>query len=347
MKTSRLLAALVAVPLAGTVVGGAPAYAEPDPDLTVQSVEIDAKTVGVRGVAIAHVPVKVRAGFANRPESSKVTLNVFLERTGGSGPLNTIVSTDLRRTAGTIKDGTWTGTLNIVSTAGGVFKVSKVYTSWWVEPGAAWEPTPVANGPSVTIDGGHYPKVTATVTPKVVPVGQQYSIRWAVTDNFTGKPFSGISITADVDRECGPDRTTLVKTNTAGIYTATYQATDASRANCFEVYADPYATSGLHFKVPRLAGVSAVPSRTSAKVGTLVPVNGSVTGPPVGCKANLQRLYGASQWRTVGTANIRTSGRFTLTAQPAYRGKIPYRVLMPSCLNYVAASSKPFTITGV
>ncbi|MFC9687023.1 hypothetical protein ACFTSF_00665 [Kribbella sp. NPDC056951] len=347
MTNRRLLAALAAVPLATAVIGTAPAYADPDPDLTVKSVEIDAKNVSVHGVAIAHVPVTVRAGFANHPESSQVRLNVFLERTSGPGPLTTIVSTSLKRTAGTIKDGTWTGTLNIVSTANGTFKVSKVYTDWWVEPGAAWEPTPVVNGPSVDVEGGHYPKVTATVTPKVVPVGKPYSIKWAVTDNFTGKPFNGISITADVDSECGPDKTALVKTNTSGVYTKSYKATDASRANCFDVYADPYATSGLHFKVPRLSGISAIPSRTSAKVGSIVPVNGSITGPPVGCKANLQRLYGASQWRTVGTATVRASGRFTLNAQPAYRGKIPYRVLMPSCLNYVTASSKSFTITGV
>ena len=60
----------------------------------------------------------------------------------------------------------------------------------------------------------------------------------------------------------------------------------------------------------------------------------------------LQRLYGASQWRTVGTGAVRASGRFTLNAQPAYKGLIPYRVNFPACRPYVAGFSKAFYIRG-
>jgi hypothetical protein len=48
-----------------------------------------------------------------------------------------------------------------------------------------------------------------------------------------------------------------------------------------------------------------------------------------------------------GATTIRTSGRFTLNAQPSYQDKVTYRALVPACGNFVASSTKPFTITGV
>ena len=85
----------------------------------------------------------------------------------------------------------------------------------------------------------------------------------------------------------------------------------------------------------------------SAPVGTIVPVNGTVSGAPNYCPVNLQRLYGATAWRTVGTAKVRQSGRYTVNAQPAYKGNIPYRVSFPRCGNFLAGISRTFTIKGL
>ncbi len=77
-----------------------------------------------------------------------------------------------------------------------------------------------------------------------------------------------------------------------------------------------------------------------------MPVEGSVTGAPHPCAVHLQRLYGATAWRTLGTANTRTSGRFTLTAQPAAKGSASYRVSFPLCGWFAATVGKTFTISG-
>ena len=87
--------------------------------------------------------------------------------------------------------------------------------------------------------------------------------------------------------------------------------------------------------------MSAVPSKASAAVGTVVPVNGRVLGPPVNCPVLLQRLYGASQWRQVSAAKVRLSGRYTVTAQPAYKGLIPYRVYFAACQRHYLTGVSP------
>jgi hypothetical protein len=61
----------------------------------------------------------------------------------------------------------------------------------------------------------------------------------------------------------------------------------------------------------------------------------------------LAALLGASQWRTVSSATVRQSGRFTVNAQPSYKGLIPYRAYFPTCHNIVAGVSKTFYIRGI
>ena len=50
---------------------------------------------------------------------------------------------------------------------------------------------------------------------------------------------------------------------------------------------------------------------------------------------------------SVEFGGVRTSGRFTVNAQPAYKGLIPYRVSFPACSSFVAALSKAFYIRGL
>ncbi|GAA1573890.1 MULTISPECIES: hypothetical protein [Kribbella] len=338
----RALAALLGAPLALAVLP-AVAQADPDPRLHVESVTLNRGSVAVSGLNTVPVTVTVKGSYT---VNTAAPVNVILERTGGSGGMSALFSTNLSRDAAT---GTWSGALKVPSTANGTFKVSGVQVGPFSPTSPpTFDPTPYA-GPSLAVIGTHQPRITAAVTPKVVPFGAPYSIRWAVTDAQTGKPYgSRIRVALKHDSGCveyfGPGTTDVTDTN--GIVTKTYPGSTYSPSNCLIVPGDPWVNASLAFTAARPAVVSATPSRTSAPVGTIVAVNGAVAGAPFNCWVQLQRLYGASQWRTVNVRRVRQSGRFTLEAQPAYRGTIPYRVSFPACAPYVAGLGKTFSIRG-
>ncbi|HWD78158.1 MAG TPA: hypothetical protein VG497_04740 [Kribbella sp.] len=350
MRTSRVLAAaLLAVPLA-VPLAAAPlaANAAPDPDLHITSVTLNKTGVAVSGLNTVPVTVTVKGSFDPAPTES---VNVILQRTGGTGQERTLISTNLVRNQSA---GTWSGPLNVPSTANGTFKVTGVQTGpFFPGSGSMTDPTPYA-GPSLAVTGTHQPKITASVNPKFVPYGSPYSIKWAVTDAQTGKPYgSRVRVVLGIDNICaeymGPGYTNL--TGTDGTVTKAYTAADASWVNCLLLPGNPAAVGGLGLVVARpliKPTVTAVPSRTSAPVGTIVPVNGSVytVRSGIGCQVFLQRLYGASAWRTVSTAGIRTSLRYTVNAQPAYKGLIPYRVYVPACSS-IPSAGKTFYIRGL
>lgn len=347
MRIDRVVAALAAAPLAGGLLGGAPAaQAAPDPYLTVTQVTLDRTSVAVSGLNTYPVNVTVKAGYTSGDDN--VVLNVVLERTGGSGGRRDIVSTDLRRTAGTVTNGTWTGRLNVASTANGTFKVTSVMRGPYggPDPGTPVDPTPYS-GQTLTVTGTNQPRITAAVSPRVVPFGSPYSITWAVTNSATGRPYgTRIPIGLGVDTPCAEGGSPMYRTGTNGVITKSYTAADAGALNCAHIYTDPYYIVGQWLFPARPTVVAALPSKTSAPVGTIVPVNGSVAHMTGSCPVWLQRLYGRTQWRTVSTAKVRQSGRFTVNAQPSYKGYIPYRVHVPACQPFVAGVSKSFTIRG-
>jgi hypothetical protein len=347
----RITAVLLAAPLVGLLVAAPPsAQAAPDPSLTITAVTLTRTSVLVSGLNTYPIGVTVKGGYkSSEPGDLDMVLNVVLERTSGTGPLRTIVSTDLKRTAGTLDNGTWTGPLYATSTANGTYKVTGVMTGpYWARLyNAMIDPTPF-DGPSVTITGVHQPRITASVSPKVVPFGSPYTIRWAVTDAATGKPYgTRLTVGLGVDAPCAEGGAPLYRTDTNGIVTKSYTAADANSMNCLALPGKPYLIAGLGFFVTRPGIVSAVPSKTSATVGTIVPVNGSVAGAPYRCTVVLQRLYGATQWRGVSLSQVRQSGRFTVNAQPAYKGLISYRVYFPACHNFASGISKVFYIRGL
>ncbi|HWD78157.1 MAG TPA: hypothetical protein VG497_04735 [Kribbella sp.] len=352
MRIARVVAALAAVPLVGGLLGGAPAaQAAPDPYLTVTQVTLDRTSVAVSGLNTYPINVSVKAGYNSGYPDEDVVLNVILERTGGTGGTagrQDIVSAALKLTAGTVTDGTWTGRLNVASTANGTFKVTSVMRGPYGGPdsGTPVDPTPYS-GQTITVTGTNRPRITASVNPRVVPFGQPYSITWAVTNSATGKPYgTRIPIGLGVDTPCAEGGSPIYRTGTNGVITKSYTAADASWMNCAHIYTDPYYIVGQWLFPARPTVVAAVPSKTSAPVGTIVPVNGSVAHMTGSCPVLLQRLYGRTQWRTVSTAKVRQSGRFTVNAQPSYRGLIPYRAYVPACQPFVAGVSKSFTIRG-
>lgn len=325
------------------------AQAAPDPDLTISQVTLDRTSVAVSGLNTYPINVTVKGGYhSGEPGDANIVLNVGLTRTGGTGERAGIVSADLKRTAGTVENGTWTGRLNVASTANGTFKVTGVSTGPYgaPNPGTPVDPTPYS-GQTITVKGTNQPKITASVNPRVVPFGKPYSITWVVTNSATGKPYgTRIPIGLGVDTPCAEGGSPLYKTGTNGAITKAYTAADAGALNCAHLYTDPYYITGQWLFPARPSVVAAVPSKTSARVGTVVPVNGSVAHVTGSCPVQLQRLYGRTQWRAVSSGAVRQSGRFTVNAQPSYKGVIPYRVYFPGCQPFVAGVSKTFTIQG-
>ncbi|MFF0266142.1 hypothetical protein [Kribbella sp. NPDC004536] len=350
MRIERVVAALAAVPLAGGLLGGVPAaQAAPDPYLTVTQVTLDRTSVAVSGLNTYPINVTVKAGYdTGNSGDDNVVLNVILERTGGTGGRQSIVSADLKRTSGPVTNGTWTGRLNVASTANGTFKVTGVMTGPYggPDPGTPVDPTPYS-GQTITVQGTNQPRISASVNPRVVPFGKPYSITWAVTNSATGKPYgTRVPIGLGVDTPCAEGGSPMYRTGTNGVITKSYTAYDAGALNCAHIYTDPYYIAGQWLFPARPTAVAATPSKTSARVGTIVPVNGSVAYMTGSCPVQLQRLYGRTQWRTVSTAKVRQSGRFAVNAQPSYKGLIPYRAYVPACQPFVAGVSKSFTIRG-
>ena len=340
---ARILAALVVLGLGAVPIT---AQASPDPNLKIDAVAINQPAVAVNGLNTAAVTVTVTGKFTDA-EDAKTPVLVILERTGGSGSEKSMISTSLPRLA----NGTWSGRLYVPSTANGTFKVTGViHGPFFPGSGDMTDPTPFS-GPSLTVIGTHIPRISASVIPKVVPFGKPYSIKWAITDSQTGRPYgSRLRVVLGNDNTCaeyiGPGYTNL--TDIAGTVTKSYPASLADFVNCLLLPGNPSSNGGLGLVPARPGVVSATPSKTSAAVGTIVPVNGVVAGAPSSCKVYLQRLYGATQWKTVSPAGaIRSySGKFVLNAQPAYKGLIPYRVYFPLCYNYQAGVSKVFYIRG-
>ncbi|HEY3558834.1 MAG TPA: hypothetical protein VGL05_15285 [Kribbella sp.] len=343
MRTVRGLSALLAVTLTGLGIATAlpAAHADPDPNLHITSVTLSRTSVAVSGLNTVPVTVTVKGSYGSgTPEENKAPVNVILERTGGSGQRSTLWSTNLPRLA----NGTWGGSLYVPSTANGTFRVSGVMTGpYFPNSGRSTTPSPYP-GPVLTVTGTHQPKITASVIPKVVPYNTFFSIKWAVTDAQTGKPY-GSRVRVVADGSCGnyvgPYYTDL--TGTDGLLTRAYNPADAYQPVCLGLPSNPALVAGLGFLVTVKPVISAVPAWTAASVGTVVPVNGIVYRVQPGCKVYVQRLYGATQWRTVSTASVRLSDRYTANVQLASKGNIPYRAYFPPC-HSVVALSKTFYI---
>ncbi|MEV8377368.1 hypothetical protein AB0P21_31805 [Kribbella sp. NPDC056861] len=345
-KLRVLIAALAVI---GSTTITLPATAEPEPWLTITAVTLGRSAVAVSGMNTVAVPITVKAGYASDdPWTVRMPLFVTLKRTGGIGPIDLIVAGDLSRTAGTVRNGTWTGSLNVPSTANGTFKVTGVgrTTNYDDSDGSMPSPTPF-DGPSIAITGVHLPKLGVAVIPRVVPFGAAYQLKAAIYDSATGRPY-GTRILLQVVRDnlCAEYDAGSKYTTTAGILVTNFAGVGGDVNHCVRIRGRYVDVRSLHFTPLRPGIVAAAPRMTSVEVGMVVEVNGSVAGRSYRCQVDLQRLYGATQWRMVSSGSVRASGRFTLRAQPPYAGNLRYRVALPTCGRYQAGVSKSFVIRG-
>jgi hypothetical protein len=350
-RSTRVVIAALAV-IGSTLVAAPAAQGWIDPDLSVTSVTLGRASVAVSGMNMVAVPVTLKASYAaSVPPGNKKVLGVVLNRSGGVGPIDFLVAGELVRTAGTAQNGTWTGSLKVPSTANGTFKVSGVVEGDSYDgdnDGSKPSPTPFA-GPSIAIRGVHIPKIGVSVVPRVVPFGAPYQIRAAIYDSTTGKAY-GTRILLQVVRSnlCAEYDAGSKYTNTAGLLVTNFEGSGGDVNHCVRVRGPYVDQLAFHFYPLRPGIVSAAPAKTSAPVGEIVPVNGSVKGGyfPTPRPVALQRLDG-SVWHVVSTATVRQSGRITLTAQPARAGNITYRVSLPAFAYYQAGVSKTFVIRGI
>jgi hypothetical protein len=321
----------------------------PDPLLTVTDVTLGRTTVTVSGLNRVAVGITVKAGYdSDDPGNQDLTLAVFLKRSGGTGAVSLMIAGRLTRSAGTLKNGTWTGVVEVPSTANGAFKVYGLIAGWRLDDIGNMTTETLFDGPSITVNGVHQPKLAVQVIPRVVPFGSPYKVKAVIYDSATGKPYgSRIPLQVAVDNLCVEYGPILKLTDKAGVLVTSLSAGAANWLNCVRVRGEYFDTLGLGFVPLRPGIVGATPSKTSARVGTIVPVNGTVAGAPSPCPVALQRLYGATRWRGVSLDKTRQSGRFTVRAQPPYKGNVFYRVYMPTCYQYQAGVSKAFVIRGI
>ncbi|WP_344843080.1 hypothetical protein [Kribbella ginsengisoli] len=348
-STGVVIAALAVI--ASTMVAAPAAQAmPPDPDLSVTSVTLGRTSVAVSGMNMYPVAVTLKASYPpSSPPTAHKVLAVILERSGGVGPINLIVAGNLVRTVGTAQNGTWTGNLNVPSTANGTFKVSGVVEgdSYTGDDGSKPGPTPFA-GPSLAIRGVHIPKIGVSVVPRVVPFNAAYQVRAAIYDSATGKAY-GTRILLQVVRSnlCAEYDAGSKYTNTAGLLVTNFPGAGGDVNHCVRVRGPYVDQLAFRFYPLRPGIVSAAPAKPSAPAGQVVLVNGSVKGGyfPVPRPVTLQRLY-STGWRGVSSSTVRQSGRITLTAQPPSVGNFTYRVYLPTFQHYQAGAGKTFVIRG-
>ncbi|MFF1818131.1 hypothetical protein ACFVWG_12600 [Kribbella sp. NPDC058245] len=334
---------LVALLTAGLTLSGAPAAHAADPPV---SVTLSRSSVAVSSLNTVPVTVTVEGSYTEL--SFTKDLFVQFKRISGIGPLTEISSMPLPLVEGDGTPGVWKGTVNVPSTANGTLQATMVDGYEFVAGEPASAPVPVANLPKLTVSGVHIPKVISLLTPKVVPYDKPWTVRYTVLDSQTGKPYgTRLKLLFGFEQRClenSPGETVL--SDTSGNFTRAFPANRyGDYTSCLEIPGKPTKIAYLETPVKRPADITAAPSKTTAPVGTIVPVNGSVV-EGANCQVILQRLYGASAWRAVSSSAVRVSGRFTLNAQPSYKGNTPYRVYLPTCFDKVAGTTRPFTIRG-
>ncbi|WP_405063213.1 hypothetical protein OG474_16690 [Kribbella sp. NBC_01505] len=344
MKNRRLPAALLAAALTFMTLGTAPVAHATPPEFELKSLTLNRGKIAVS--SLNTVPVTVTVWAAAEPTGFD-TFYVGFAREDGAAPL--LYSEPLKLLEGELMRDKWQGVVNVPSTVNGTIKATQVVAGRFHCLLCPVDNPHEVNGvaaPTLKVLGTHIPKISATFTPKRVPAGKPFTLKWTVTDSQTGKPYGPRIRMTPAKGACGSEgqtgRTVLSDLNGA----VTVKASDTAALYCLQLPGNPASIARLATSVPSVPVISAVPSRTSAPVGAVVPVEGKAATAS-GCTVNLQRLYGATAWRTVSTAKVRSSSRFTLTAQPAYQGNIPYRAQLPACRNMIAGVSKTFTIKGI
>jgi hypothetical protein len=330
---------LAASPAAGAAQGDTPTE--------VVSASLSRASIAVRGLATVPLTVAVRL---RDPEGvTKQSPNPYsnawvpaVSLTPISGQACCWIHVSLELMTGSPTDGTWSGAVNVPAAADGQWRfdsVTLVDPDAAVTEGYATYEAPVPNGSRamVTVTGTHRPVLTAGPAPALVGYGAPYAVKGRVRDAETGAGFAGGRIHLGTANICGEGPgygATVGRANDAGYFTIAIDRAESPYVHCADLLG-PENSDGFRQRLaPRrnagptiYARVGVRLTRAQAPLHTPVDVTGSVLPDDVSpCRVHLQRRDDDG-WHTVAAASVRTSGRYSLTAQPTTRGRFAYRVL--------------------
>jgi hypothetical protein len=360
---------LVGAALAPGLVSGSPAAAaEPAPP-TLVDVRLSRTTVAVRGLATVAVTVSVHltdpSGVveSSNPEIPAPWPLVQLTKVSGpkTGGAPTYAARDLDLTSGTPQDGSWTTTIKVPSTYEGTWQVTNVTAQ--NKAGGTLSVDPRTKGITRTlgVTGSHQPALSFGFAPPVVVGAQRrFDVKGRAVDADTGAPVKGLVLTLGTGKQenCGAfgyGGSASTVTDAHGYYAFKALGTDEfyycviSTVPAKRTGIDQYRTTTLLFRwanPPIQPVISAAADRTPVRVGETVAIRGSVAPLQYtsGRQILLQRLVSGT-WRTVDTAVIRQSGRYTLEATPPSAGNHRYRAYTVARF-FILAASSPVVLVG-
>ena len=317
------------------------------PSGTVSDLTLSASQVAADGFAV--VPVVVEFTLTGGPVDAT---GVVLLRTADRWDVNAPQHLPARvtRVDGTVGNGTYRGTLQVPSTAHGGWRVSSV--GFGNDAGHPDDPTPYIDLreqglPDVLlgVTGTHRPRFRFSRTVPTYP-STTVTLRGTLVDSDTGRPVKGRRISFGIDNQCVEGGLAGTRTTDASGRATYTQRLDRPRMLCAwaplpgstnygRAYARSdnrtWATFGLGLTVTVTAPTVRAGSSTTVKGSLLTPYPSAVPGrsETAGHVVRLQRLVGRT-WRSVNSATVRITGRYTLTATPPGRGRHAYRVWFPS-----------------
>lgn len=348
----------IAALMALSVLPAAPAIAAADttpPRLT--SITFDQSAVTVSGLATKFVDVRVRL-----TDDTGVEARSYLPSEELPSPSLQLNATPnsmifLSLAEGDAQDGIWTGRIPVTSAWSGKVEPIAVYAQDAAANKLVVDPRTIVDTPSLQVSSSHRPSLRITFTPEPLPAGKPFVEIVTVLDTTTGKPWPNLSIRLSDDNGCvEPGGVVVARTGTNGVYRRTLPWSQRQWLHCAWVpglnqpivaFPPTWIAHDVRFARTERYRVYATAAATSVKAGTNVNVTGSVSPVRAGKLVFLQRYISGRTWRSVGSAPIRASGRYTLVATPPGKATYQYRVYAPGDDRAVGSLSATVRITGL
>jgi hypothetical protein len=323
------------------------------------SASLDKTAVAVSGLNVAPVKVTVHLtdpdGICDACRVPSLDASPKAPAATLSAGFNLTVFAQLTLVSGTATDGVWSGTAPVTARFGGrhlqfidLVVVDLNQNTFDIKP--------ADQGINIGVDvtATHVPNVSVGFVPNPVPYLGTLTWKGRAYFTDTGAPIANRKLLIGNDVACGIDffGETWVTTNSQGYWSYTQtKAQDFVRCVFLTppTKTDYFSTPIFVLRQPRpifIPLVSISLAQTSAPLGTIVTVTGNVIPSYASDTVSLQRQI-SGVWRTVGTAHIRASGRYTAYAQPASRGVWHYRAVVnpPAGSGFVEGISRTVTLT--
>jgi len=333
-------------------------------------IQLSSSSFTVTGFAYAAIQLRLHltddTGVVRADPSMGADGTPFVRLTktaAGRGQVQSLSSDVFTLTSGTAQDGWWSTTLRMTAGYDGAWTVTEVNAT--DASGNHLDVDPRTQGITKTmqVKGEDIPHLSMRQTPDP-SVGLDHTLTFYchVTDLDTGMPLrasvhmgfdagcttfpygGASSVTSGLDGSWQlsfPPKAWSPDTGCASIYNLSHVPDPNHPGSTMAVqifYVD------LHIAPHYLWPISATMSRTPIKLGETATVSGS-TGA-IGEMVHLERLYKGS-WLVVGSAKVRTSGRFTLIAQPPSIGNWRYRVQLFRTVPGEQTSTSRIMLLGV